>query len=46
LAIEWLKEAVRIPMDTFKQNPLAGQSNGERERLEYLKSEIIKHKCV
>lgn len=33
-------------MDTFKQNPLAGQSNGERERLEYLKAEIIKHKCV
>lgn len=46
LACEWLSEAIRIPADEIKENPKAGQSAGEGKRLEYLKSEIIKHKCV
>ena len=46
LAEEWLKEAIRIPIDTIAENPNVGMSNGEEPRLQYLKSQIIKHKCV
>ncbi|GCA64291.1 hypothetical protein KIPB_013848, partial [Kipferlia bialata] len=46
LASEWLMEAIRIPADTYEQDPNSGMSNHEGPRLHYLMDQIRKHKCV
>ena len=41
LAVEMLKEVIRIPADYVAENPKCGLSNGEKERLTYLKNKIV-----
>ena len=41
LAVEMLKEVIRIPADYVADNPKCGLSNGEKERLTYLKNKIV-----
>eukprot|EP00792_Barthelona_sp_PAP020_P005620 TRINITY_DN2731_c0_g1_i1.p1 TRINITY_DN2731_c0_g1~~TRINITY_DN2731_c0_g1_i1.p1 ORF type:complete len:523 (+),score=188.65 TRINITY_DN2731_c0_g1_i1:35-1570(+) len=41
LAAEILREAIRIPADTYDENLSGGMSNNEGPRLEYLKKRIV-----
>ncbi|MBQ4333792.1 MAG: peptidase dimerization domain-containing protein, partial [Myxococcaceae bacterium] len=41
LAVEMLKEVIRIPADHVARDPKCGLSNGEKERLTYLKAKIV-----
>ncbi|GKT35904.1 Clan MH, family M20, peptidase T-like metallopeptidase [Aduncisulcus paluster] len=41
LAVEILKECIRIPEDHYKEDPECGMSNHEGPRLEYLKKKIV-----
>ena len=46
LAIEFLKEVVRIPADSYEKDAYSGTSNHEKPRLDYCMAMIRKHKCV
>jgi putative selenium metabolism hydrolase len=41
LAVEMLKEVIRIPADHVARDSNCGLSNGEKERLTYLKNKIV-----